>query len=351
MAYQNKVQIEHPFKKIAAQIKEGQLKTLLFFYGKEEYLIRWATDQIITKYVNPQALAWDVVKLDGELTSLNEIKNSCETLSMMSDRRVVLLKNLKLAAGEKSRNFPADEEEALLNYMEQLSEGSILIITATHADKRKKFYKTVEKWGEAYDFCQLDEKQLAAFINKRLKQEGKKASPRVIQQFINYTGYFAKESEYTLFHLDNDLKKIIAAAEEEELSLTNITSVLSASLDTNVFSMIDAISQNRKDEAFVLLHNQLVSGENLYKLLSIICGQFELILAVKEMKSNGSSLEQMKAKLKIHEFRIKKASAFAERYSIEYLKKILIKAYDVDKNIKTGLLDATLALEMFIAEI
>ncbi len=351
MAYQNKTQTEHPYKKITVQLKEGKMKTLLFFYGKEEYLIRWATEQVIAKYVHPQAMAWDAVKLDGETTTFQEIRNSCETLSMMSEKRVVLLKNLKLAAGEKSRNFPLDDEEAFLNYLDALPEGCILIITSSGADKRKKFYKSVEKWGEAYDFCQLDEKQLTGFIKKRLKQEGKSASPRVIQQFINYTGYFAKESEYTLFHLDNDLKKIIAAAEEEELTLQNITSVIPASMDTNVFSMIDAISQNRKDEAFLLLHNQMVTGENLYKLLAIICGQFELILAVKEMKSNGSSLEQIKAKLKIHEFRIKKASTFAERYSIGYLKKILLKAYDVDKNIKTGLLESTLALEMFIAEI
>ena len=40
-----------------------------------------------------------------------------------------------------------------------------------------------------------------------------------------------------------------------------------------------------------------------------------------------------------------------EKYSREGLKRILSKAYEIDGNIKNGLLEQTLALELFIAEI
>jgi DNA polymerase-3 subunit delta len=59
----------------------------------------------------------------------------------------------------------------------------------------------------------------------------------------------------------------------------------------------------------------------------------------------------MKDILGIHEFRIKKAASFAEKYSLQSLRQILQRAYEIDKNIKTGLLESSLALELFIAGI
>lgn len=44
----------------------------------------------------------------------------------------------------------------------------------------------------------------------------------------------------------------------------------------------------------------------MFKLLGLICSQYETILSVHEMRSDGMNLAQMKAALGIHEFRIKK---------------------------------------------
>lgn len=60
---------------------------------------------------------------------------------------------------------------------------------------------------------------------------------------------------------------------------------------------------------------------------------------------------QIPKTLGVHEFRVKKAAAAADKYSIKGLKRILSKAYEIDGNIKTGFLEQTLALELFIAEI
>ena len=147
------------------------------------------------------------------------------------------------------------------------------------------------------------------------------------------------------------IKKIVAYNENPEVTWDSICNTVSGNVDTNVFNMIDATSRNKKDEAFQLLHNLLFFGEKEYKILALICSQFEIILSVKEMKEDGYSLGQMKEILGVHEFRIKKAAAFADRYSIPRLYKILQKAYEIDKNIRSGSLESSLALEMFIAEI
>ena len=69
------------------------------------------------------------------------------------------------------------------------------------------------------------------------------------------------------------------------------------------------------------------------------------------MREEGLKPPQMQKILGVHEFRIKKAMSVTEKYSREGLKRILSKAYEIDGNIKNGLLEQTLALELFIAEI
>lgn len=353
MAYQNNAPVEHPYKRISREIKEANLKNLLFFHGREDYLINWAIETIVKKYVNEACKELDFSKVDGQKATLGEIRNNCETLPIMSPSRVVLLTDFKPIEGGKSKFITDEEEKELAEYLQHLPENCILIMTGTGGtpDKRKKLYKTLVEKGSAYDFCELDEKQLRAFIDKRFRTSQKTAKASIIGEFITSSGYYDKDTDYTLYNLDNDIKKIIAHNGGAEVFLSDVLDTVSGNIDTNVFAMIDALSRNRKDQAFQLLHNQLISGESEYKLLALICSQFELILAVKEMKEKVMSFDQIKNTLGVHEFRVKRAALFGERYSINHLKAVLQKAYAVDKNIKTGLLESSLALEMFIAEI
>lgn len=353
MAYKNNADTEHAYKRISKELKEDCLPHLLYFFGREQYLIHWAVEAIVKQYINEACKDLDFSRLDGQTATLLDIQNNCETLSMMSRSRVVLLSEFKPIEGGKSKAMSDGEEQQLAEYLGDLPDSCILIITGTGQppDKRKKLYKTVADKGSVYDFCDLDEKQLKSFIDKRFRTAGKVAKPSIISELIQLSGYYDKETDYTLYNLDNDIKKIIAHTMEQEIFLTDVLNTVSGNVDTNVFAMIDSLSRNRKDQVFQLLHNQLIYGESEYKLLALICSQFELILAVKEMKENGMSFDKMKTTLGIHEFRIKRAILFAERYSINHLKAILQKAYAVDKNIKTGLLESSLALEMFIAEI
>lgn len=351
MAYKNDDKIVHAFKRISEDLKKGDLKNLLVFHGREEYLKEWACKEIIKKYINEATKELDLTFLDGSSVSFTDIRNSCETLTMLSDKRVVVINDFKLAEGQNLKTFSDDDEKYLCDYIENIPDTCFLIIVSESLDKRKKFGKTAVKVGGVYDFCELDEKQLISFINKKFKENGKKAEPAVLRQIVESSGYFAKESDYTLLNLENDIKKILAFSNLEEVHAGDVASIVSGNIDTNVFAMIDALSRNRKDEAYQLLNNQLLFGENIFKLLAMISSQFEIILFVKEMKSNGMNMVEMKERLNIHEFRIKKASVFAERYSLAHLKDILKKAYSVDKNVKSGLLEASLAMELFIAEI
>ena len=244
--------------------------------------------------------------------------------------------------------------KGLTEYFKEIPEGSLLLITASEIDetkaKKNKVRTAVEKHGKVYDFQALNDSQLQNFIEKRFRGAGKMYSPSTIRLIMSESGYGNKAIDYSLYNLENDLRKIIAhSGSEGQITPEDVKEVLASNPENNVFAMLDAIGRNRKDEAFRLLHNLLQAGTPVFNLLRLITGQLELILTVKEMREEGMTPAQMQKALGIHQFRIKKAMAVTGQYSMKDLRAALCAAYEVDENIKTGLLDGQLALEYFIA--
>lgn len=355
MAYQNYKKKEHAFQTIGKDLKTGDIPNLVLLSGEEQYLVHWATEMLLDKYINKACESLDFTRLEPETLTIDSIRESCETLSMMSPRRVVLLPEFPPALGQKLKGFSENDEKELLEYLKAVPDTCLLIITAGAPDpknkKKSKLQTAVGKLGRVYDFGPLSGAQLRSFIVKRFKASGKLCRNSVIDLLIEDSGYGNKEIDYNLYNLENDIKKVIAHSSGDEIVSADVALTISTNLETNVFAMLDAISRNRKDEAYRLLHNLLVSGEGVYRLLALISSQLELILEVKEMREEGLGLSQIQKNLGVHEFRIKKAMSVTEKYSTDGLKRILSKAYEIDGNIKTGLLDQMLALELFIAEI
>ena len=330
---------EHAFHLITKDIKAGNIDKPLVFYGSETYLIHWAVELVGKEFVNPISKELDLVVIEENDGNLDYIKSVCETFPMFSKKRVVVLKNFK------------EMNEAFVLYMADMPEFCQLIIICSELDKKTKIYKEASKHWKEYEFDRLEENDLKKFIEKRFKASGKIIKKSLIAQIVNNSGYYDKESDYNLYNLENDVKKIIHYSQDQKIEAFHITESISGNVETNVYQMIDAISSNKKDEAFELLHNILLAGENIYYILAVIIGQFEIILEVKELREEGNSLSQMQKTLTIHEYRIKKAMLYGEKFSKNNIKETLEKLYEVDRNIKNGFIDGTLALEMIIARI
>lgn len=352
MAYINKKdEKEHAFKRISVDLNEDRLPSVAALYGKEQYLVKWAMEQIIEKYVNPASIELDLSVIEKDNIDIDRIKEACETFSMMSAKRVVVLKDFEVLSGEKVKNMGEGQEEELIEYLQNVPEGCLLLMVASKADKKRKIYKAVEKYGKAYEFEPLNDRDLSGFIEKRLRNAGKKISPSVLKSYIQSCGYTFKESDCTLYNIENDINKMVAYSQEEQIYLSDVNAACCGNLETTVFEMLDAVSMGSKGEAYKFIDRLLNSGDNIFMIISLIASQFELILQVKELLEEGKTSGHIQKILKVHEFRIKKAIQFSSKYSIDNLRKKLIKIYEIEKNIKTGILEDKLALELFIAQI
>ena len=329
---------------VSAAKETGIWPRVMLLTGKEDFLVDWSKTYIKNAVINPATEALDCVSFGSE-TDPNEIIEACETVAMMSERKLVVVSDADEAAGP------------LTEYIQDLPECTLLLLVNGKINKTKSLYKTVSKCGIVYDFTPLDDATLQGWMAKRLKAAGRAARPEDLLVFAKSCGYGDSERNYTLFNLENDLKKILSSTEKQVLSLDDFMDGSSAQAEVNAFKILDCAFSGKKGEAFTILHNsidvQAPSKEMgvIMSFLGLLCSQLEIMLEGKEREESGQGYYDIISEMKVNEYRYKKAMGACRGKNAAALRQNLDDAFQIEKDLKNGNMDGYMALELFIAKL
>lgn len=347
----------HAFVKIEADIKRNKIGNLVLLHGQEQFLVEWARDRLIGVYTNEAVRTLDLTVFEEDQWTAAQVIEACETMPLFSARKAVVingLANVWKASGKGC--VPKEEADRLVAYLTDLPETLLLIITTQETEDDRKnrqltaLRKAIQANGTVYEFTPLSRSDLSKFVRKRFRTAGKDIHPQLIDRLIEQSGYNNKDIAYSLFDLENDIQKIVFHAGLGEISQEDIDLCLSGTLEQGVFKLLDAVSANRKGDALSLLHQLLAGGMKPMKIQSMMAGQLEIMLCGLELRAEGAGFEEIRKRLNVNEYRLKKAMRAAGRYEADDLRRILCRAFAVEGDIKSGRLSMEMALEMFVAE-
>lgn len=341
------------FQNFLQDLKSGKLKGVVMMYGAEQYLAEWAVSQIKHRYVMPATEVMDYVVLDGDSASPKDIITAAETFSMMSEKRVIWVKGfLPLKNPGKVAGYGEDGIVSLLRYFENPNAGAVLIFSNEEIDATRKLAKSLKKEGSVYLFDTLTEREFLGFAMKRIQAAGLQIARADMDYLMHATGYYNKESDYRLYHFENDLRKLIAYASDGVIRRQDIDLLVSGDNDTFIFDLIDGISGRNKEKAFEILYHKLHEGGNAIQICATVIGQVELMLYIREFldsQKGPKTASGMAKRMKMNEFRVKKAMQYTQRFTLPKLKEIVQNAYETYGSIITGAMEPQLCLELFIA--
>ena len=344
---------EHTFKIFTKLLGTQEFLKVALLYGKEQFLVDWAYSEIVKKYVNSAAKDMDLIVFDYEKMDIDELIDAVETYPILSEKKVVVITGFTALKTKDAKSLNVEDEQKMLKLISNIPPESIFIILAKEVDKRKKLFKAIEEYGKAFDFTALAEKDLNAFINKHFAKYGKKIEMAAKAQLIQNSGYVNAASDYRLYTLENDIKKICAYSEADTVIAGDVLVFVSENLESNIFSMIDALARGNIDIAFSVLDFVIKNGakENRnveFGILALLASQFELMLKISELKEEGLSNKAAASSLGAHEYRVMKASEFAANYDKKGIAKALEFIYSIDRQVKEGTMEARLLLELFL---
>jgi DNA polymerase-3 subunit delta len=298
---------------------------------------------------------FNVTALDGRKVMLAELRYAADTMPFLADKRLVVVDGLltRLSAGRSKGSDDAEPSgsakeftASLIEYLPNLPESTRLVfVEAKTLPASNPILKlAAAQSGRAVLTFELP-KNSAAWIEKRAQKYGGEIDRKAAAKLAGLIGA-------DLRRLDSEIQKLVTYVNAARpIREDDVTLLVSASIEANVFDLVDALGRRDGKRAMRELHRLLELGENALGLLAMITRQFRLMLQVKELQEKNLSAPEMAKVLGQHPFVMEKIGQQARNFSIEQLERIYTHLLDIDVGIKTGEMGDVLALDVLVAEL
>lgn len=319
-------------KTIDEDIKNKTFRQSYLLFGEEAYLQKQYRD----KLVNALADKGDTMNFsayEGKGIRPEELIDLAETLPFFAERRVILVEN---------SGFFKNSCDKLAEYLPQMSASACFIFVESEVDKRSKMYKAVKKCGAAIEFGAQDEALITKWVLGRIGKEKKKITKAVLQLFLSRTGL-------DMGNIDRELEKLLCyTLKKEVIEEADVRTVVTERIENKIFEMVDAISGHNQKKALDLYYDLLALKEAPMRILFLIARQFRILAEVKELTGQGCGNADIAKKAGVPPFAVRKYQGQARSFEGAQLIGALKDTAETEEAVKTGRLDAQIAVEIFI---
>lgn len=279
------------------------LPSVVLVCGEDEFAVKQRAREIFVGWCGTDG-GLDQDLLDASVTSssealkaLDRLGEALQTLPFFGKGKVVWFRDCNFLAEERHATTQVTERLELL--ARQLKEFNWsepcpvrLLISAGKVDKRKVFYKTLDKLGavESFSAWTVDSKDWAdeaeTWARKALKTRRKEISDQALAELIERVGPNARA-------LDSEIEKLsLYSGDGEQIEVADVRAITSRNKSARAFALGDALGDRdlpnllrRLDEE--LWEVKLDPKKSEIGLLYGLIAKVRAMLMLKEMLREG----------------------------------------------------------------
>jgi len=246
------------------------------------------------------------------LKALAKLREALQTLPFFGGGKAVWLRDCNFLGDERAAAAQA-VTETLGEIAAELKEfnwsGVRLLISAGKVDKRKVFYKTLEKIGavEAFTGLSADDRnwaeQAAMLVRNELSERQKEIATETLQELVNRVGPNSRL-------LAGEIEKLcLYVGDRKQIALADVQAVCIQNKTARAFALGDALGNRdlpellrRLDEDLWEIRLKIDKDKSEIGLLYGVISKVRALLFLKEMLAEGwvkptNSYDQFKAQL------------------------------------------------------
>ncbi len=319
-------------KGLNEDLKSGQLNQIYLLYGEEAYLKKQYRDKLRKALVSSDD-TMNYAYYEGKGINIKEVIDLAETLPFFAERRLIVLENT---------GFFKNASPELADYVKELPESTSMIFVEDEIDKRGKLYKAVQSKGRAVEFGRQDENSLVRWIGVSVKKEGKKITEQTVRYFISKVGN-------DMENIQKELEKLFCYTMDQEIiTIQDVEAICTTQITNQIFAMVDAVANKQQRKALDYYYNLVALKEPPMRILFLLVRQFKLLLEVKELDKRGYAKKEIASLTGIMPFVVGKYQEQAKTFRRHVLREIIEYGVELEESVKTGKLNDTLAVELFI---
>lgn len=312
------------------------IKNLYLCYGNEDYMKKQYVDNIKKTIIDPAYEMMNVEIHDGKGITTDQIIDFAETIPFMSERRLMIIKDSGfLKSGKK------EESTKLAAYIDNLPSSVCIVLMESEIDKRMGLYKKINKNHVAIEFKVPSDRELLDWAKREMIKYNIKMSQDVAQYFIRIVPA-GMES------IINEIQKLAAYKINGNITKEEIDSLCAKSLDVRIFELVKLVGNKDTKGALEIYSNLLQMKESPIGILAMIARQFRMILKIKYMRQQRHDNQSIANRTGYRSFMITECMSQIQHFTFEQLENAIKECLEADENIKTGVMNPELAVELLI---
>jgi DNA polymerase-3 subunit delta len=345
---------------------------IILIHGPAELLRTAALAEIRAGVSDDPDLAdLNTTRLDGRQTTLPEIRNACDTMPFLAQRRLVIVEGFLGRAAPPRGRLPGPEppipgepatteapppeadkaqNKALLAYLDQAPETSDLVLVEEQLIGSGAILRRLlelQRDGRARIIpCERPKKSdLPAWIRTRAKLRRVKLDITAVTDLAEFVGDDLRQ-------LDQELIKLADYAGGKEVTSADVRRLVPATRTASVFELVDALGLGNMPAAGKLMQHVLdVDGEHPLRLLTMIGRQYRLLIQAKALQAAGAKPPEIAKNLNLADWTAPKLLTQASRHSFARLQRAMERVLAADEAIKTGQMGDREAMDLLLAEL
>lgn len=269
--------------------------------GDDDFAVKQRAKQIFSEWsaelggMDHEIIDASVGNSGDALTALGKLREALQTLPFFGGGKAVWLRDCNFLGEERTASSQA-VTAALAELTEELKSFSWqnvrLLISAGKVDKRKAFYKALEKIGTVENFSAwsqddkdwADRAEMAA--HDALRKRQKDISDAALGELVNRAGFNARQ-------LENEIEKLcMFVGDRKKIELADVTAICSRNKTAKAFALGDALGDRDLPRLLKRLDEELWEtkhdkDKSEIGLLYGLIGKVRALLLLKEMLREG----------------------------------------------------------------
>ena len=289
----------------------------------------------------------NLIKHDALYSLVQEIVDDANSLPLGYDKKAVVVDNCYFLLKEKSKNKNESDQDypKLIDYINHPDEDTDLIFlvntSESDLDKKSEIYQAIEKNGQiiALDEPKLNQwPQIVAHYFKEKWPDTIIDSDAIDELSRRTSGDYAS--------LINNGSKL--ALYTNHIRYDDVVLMVTRPLEENAFLLFNHLIDNKNIEAVTLYRDLKSNNVEPVTLISMIANQFRLLNRVSYLAKHGRDNDAIAQELNINPIRAKILKKNSMVISQKRINKTLEDLYQLDLQIKSGLVDRYYSFELFL---
>lgn len=318
-----------------ADFKELMIKNKIagpyLFMGEEGLVIDKTIDYIVSKFVDKTFKDLNYTFLNGDKLEMESFYSSVETLPFMSEKRVVVIDQLKKFLQNN------DLSDTFFETLNNIADDTIVIFHDSDSDlaKNTKLYKFFKKEKRVVEFGRLNNRELSNFLKREISKKDKFITDGNLSYLIMLTGYTDWKSEINLYELESELEKLLAYSTGKEITRDDINKNIKKNTNSDIFDLLDSLALKDSNKSLNYLYELYEKDEPLNLIFHMIQRRYRHLYEYASLREDKVPEFEIKKVIGVSDYEFRVVSKAARNMRSCDLQQDISKILNIDLKSKT----------------